>query len=89
MLRCECESVNLNRIFQQNHNSISSQSHSFHIGRKFQFDYMFFLQIVPNHHLVRRVPRIVSASDQGQVIATEQHFHESDASVLEICLQME
>jgi hypothetical protein len=43
------------------------------------------LVVVPDHHLVRRVARVVPAADQGEDVAAEEHLDNPNPAVQEVC----
>jgi hypothetical protein len=40
--------------------------------------------VVPDHHLVGRVARVVAAANEGEDVAPEQHLHDPDPAVQKV-----
>ena len=63
-------------------NSLLFLSHadSFDLGSKTEFTDAFLLVIVPQKDLIGMELGSISASDKGEDITAEEHFHDGDAA---------
>ena len=43
------------------------------------------LVVIPHHDLVRRVARVAPAAHQCQDVASEEHLHDPDPAIGEVC----
>lgn len=75
LLRFRCERKHFDEPFQYNHNAIASQANCFDRCIKIQRKRWRLVEIIPDDHFVLWIQRTNTATDQCQVIATEQHFY--------------
>jgi len=70
------ETVDVDSGQQGHHHAIAPQPDSLHLLPETQLPYAPVLVVVPDHHLVRGVARVLPPAHKGQQIAPEKHLHD-------------
>ncbi len=74
----------LDNRFQDDNNSVPSQSNRLDGSRLFNLNDRTLLQVIPDQNFVGWVLWLGTTSDQSQIVASEQHFNMANASINEV-----
>ena len=76
--------VHVDLVLEHDDDALARHAHGLDLGAEGKLADAPVLVVVPDHHLVRRVPRVAAAADEGKDVATEEHLHDADAAVGEV-----
>lgn len=78
-----CKVVDEELLKEDDNDPIAAESDGFDVGAEGQLADTPALVVIPDHHLVRRILRLRTTSDERKDVAAEEHLNNADSTAVD------